>query len=421
MYEVFISYRRSDGTELARSIKEILSSDYKVFFDHSSLRDGKWRMKLNQALEEVPVILCLMTRDLFGDWGKQGDCVQHELERAIEKNKLIIPVEVSGDFNGIPEGIPSKIKSAIEGEQFALVHKDQSFERDIHDIKERLRSVVERSREKMRRGDNEIQKAKNYLWGSNGKKRNLQEAFRLFQIVNKAIPYRADALVGIGLCFRENGQYDKAVDYFKQAGEKGNGEAYFLIAEIYEQIGESPIIYGKYYDLSANLDFAPALIKKGIEAKDSDDNEKALLYFNEASKLGNSEGYYQSALIYEKEGKAHWNTEKLQRALDLIQKAIDNGNAEAMNHLGIMYNRGDIIKRDNSKAFELVSKAADAGYVLAQFNKGCMLLDGVGVEKNKKLGKKWLEFAMKNGSEEAKKKLQEINSGIWHAITNLFG
>ena len=115
------------------------------------------------------------------------------------------------------------------------------------------------------------------------------------------------------------------------------------------------------------------------------------------------------------------NTEKLQRALDLIQKAIDNGNAEAMNHLGIMYNRGDIIKRDNSKAFELVSKAADAGYIIAQYNKGCMLLDGVGVEKNKKLGKKWLEFAMQNGSEEAKKKLEEVNSGIWHAISNLFG
>ena len=48
MYEVFISYRRSDGTELARTIKEILSNDYKVFFDHSSLRDGKWKIKLNQ-------------------------------------------------------------------------------------------------------------------------------------------------------------------------------------------------------------------------------------------------------------------------------------------------------------------------------------------------------------------------------------
>ena len=421
MYEVFISYRRSDGTELARTIKEILSNDYKVFFDHSSLRDGKWKIKLNQALSEAPILLCLMTRNFFGEWGKSNDCVHEELINAIDNDKVIIPIQVGSEKVHIPNFIPSGIKDAIEEIQYSVVHNDQSFDRDIQAVKNRLESIVKRCRNDRRRGENEIKRAINYLWGINGEKRNLQMAFDIFNEVFQAIPYMTDALVGIGVCLRENGQQDEAIKYFKQAGDKGNGEANFLIAQIYEQTGRSPIEFGRYYDRAAYLDYAPALIVKGKEAKGYNNIEEALSLFEKAAELGNSDGLYQSALIYENEGKVHRDIEMLKKAFDLVQKAIDDGNAEAMNHLGIVYYRGEIIKRDDYKAFELVSKAADAGYVIAQYNKGCMLFDGVGVEKKKKLGKRWLEFAMQNGSEEAKKKLQEINSGIWHTITNLFG
>lgn len=421
MYEVFISYRRSDGTELARTIKEILSSDYKVFFDHSSLRDGKWKIKLDQALSEAPVLLCLMTRDFFGEWGKPNDCIQEELNNAIDNNKVIIPIQVGSEKVHIPDSIPSRIKDAIEEIQYSLVHNDQSFDRDIQAVKNRLESIVKRCRNDRRRGENEIKRAINFLWGINGERRNLQMAYDIFNEVYQAIPYMTDALVGIGVCLKENGQQDAAITCFKKAGDKGNGEANYLIAQIYEQMGRSPIEFGRYYDRAAYLDYAPALVIKGKEAKDYNNTEEALFYFDKAAELGDSNGLYQSALIYNEKGMAQNRMDLLQKSIDLVYKAIDAGNAEAMNYLGILYYRGEIIERNTMKAFELVSKAADAGFVLAQYNKGCMLYDGIGIARNKKLGKEWLEYAKQNGSEDARRKLEELNKGVWNTITNLFG
>lgn len=46
MYEIFICYRRSDGIGLTRFIHKVLSDQYKVFYDQTSVIDGNYRKRI---------------------------------------------------------------------------------------------------------------------------------------------------------------------------------------------------------------------------------------------------------------------------------------------------------------------------------------------------------------------------------------
>ncbi len=58
----------------------------------------------------------------------------------------------------------------------------------------------------------------------------------------------------------------------------------------------------------------------------------------------------------------------LHKAIQLYQKAADQGLARAQNNLGILYKEGSGVKKDLQKAAELFRKAADSGNELAKEN-----------------------------------------------------
>ena len=60
-YQVFISYRRDGGEDLARNIKDRLSAKgFKVFFDVEALRSGDFNEALFQKIEECQDVLVIL-------------------------------------------------------------------------------------------------------------------------------------------------------------------------------------------------------------------------------------------------------------------------------------------------------------------------------------------------------------------------
>ena len=76
------------------------------------------------------------------------------------------------------------------------------------------------------------------------------------------------------------------------------------------------------------------------------------------------------------------NKNKDQVTFQHIQKAADQGNADAQNSLGDMYYYGEGVTQNYTKALKWLQKAADQGNVDAQNSLGDMCYYGEGVTQN---------------------------------------
>lgn len=108
MNRIFVSYRTSDAKKdagrLAVDLERVFGEE-QVFFDKHDLRGGaSWREAIGQALGERPVVLLVMTPELFGaihpDGGpriqREDDPIRGELLAARQHGALIVPLLTEG-------------------------------------------------------------------------------------------------------------------------------------------------------------------------------------------------------------------------------------------------------------------------------------------------------------------------------------
>ncbi len=79
----------------------------------------------------------------------------------------------------------------------------------------------------------------------------------------------------------------------------------------------------------------------------------------------------------------------------------ENGDITSQFNVGQMYDGGDGVKQDYSKAAYWYQKAAEAGHTESQKSLGKMFYGGEGVEKNLGKAMYWWEQAAKNGDMES--------------------
>ncbi|MEW5831614.1 MAG: tetratricopeptide repeat protein [Campylobacterota bacterium] len=79
--------------------------------------------------------------------------------------------------------------------------------------------------------------------------------------------------------------------------------------------------------------------------------------------------------------------------------------------VGVMYERGIAVDRNQTRAASWYEKSALQGYVDAQYNLALMYASGRGVPKNLDHSMLWLSKAAKQGDREARKLLLEIIDG----------
>ena len=108
MYDVFISYRRDGGFEMARLLYEHLKSvGLNPFFDLEELRSGQFNVKLYEAIEDSVNFLLVLPPKSLDRCQNEDDWLRLEIEHAIAKNKNIVPLMMSG-FDW-PDNLPESM------------------------------------------------------------------------------------------------------------------------------------------------------------------------------------------------------------------------------------------------------------------------------------------------------------------------
>jgi len=142
MNRIFISYRSSDGKKEADRLCADLSRLYgadQVFFDKQDLKGGaSWRSAIEAALGTKPVMLLLMTPDLFGvehsDGGRRidrdDDPIRGELLAAQANGATIVPLLTEGMLMPASASLPPPLRFLTESHALKLRTEDWATDLD---------------------------------------------------------------------------------------------------------------------------------------------------------------------------------------------------------------------------------------------------------------------------------------------------
>lgn len=107
-YQIFISYRRDGGEDLAGRIFDKLNGmGYKVFYDVESMRSGKFNNQIYAAIDACEDVLLILPSGGLDRCKDNEDWVRKEIEHAIRGGKNIIPIMMR-DFE-FPTDLPEPI------------------------------------------------------------------------------------------------------------------------------------------------------------------------------------------------------------------------------------------------------------------------------------------------------------------------
>ena len=134
IYDIFISYRRNGGYETARHIYDLLKRDgYSVSFDQDNLMNGNFDKALLDRIAKCKDFILICDAKVFDrilENKDEKDWLRVEIAKALELNKNIIPIMLSG-FEAFPKELPSDIDKVRykNGPQYSIAYYDTFYER----------------------------------------------------------------------------------------------------------------------------------------------------------------------------------------------------------------------------------------------------------------------------------------------------
>ena len=143
-FDVFVSYRRSDGKDIARILNlAFKNAGYRCFLDYNDLEGGVFGKKLENAVLDAPVFVMVLTNDYFARCTQEGDWVRREIELALDNDKIIVPLNYDAVLNGVPDYLDEKFRERVGCHNFATVYSNDAFEATFNDMLEkRIRKVM---------------------------------------------------------------------------------------------------------------------------------------------------------------------------------------------------------------------------------------------------------------------------------------
>lgn len=141
---IFISYRRDGGREIARTVYLALKGlGYKkIFFDYHSLQHGVFNTQIIDAIESCNDFILILTEGSMDRCVNEDDWVRTEITAALEAGCNIIPIKVDNLNIVFPTDFPKNI-DAIKMIQQSTLHTDEFFDDSIRYIEQRLISRPE--------------------------------------------------------------------------------------------------------------------------------------------------------------------------------------------------------------------------------------------------------------------------------------
>ncbi|MEE1001879.1 MAG: toll/interleukin-1 receptor domain-containing protein [Bacteroidales bacterium] len=128
-FDIFISYRRSDGDKVARILDLAFKNDgYRCFLDYNSIEGGLFEQKIHVAIKDAPVFVMVMTPDYFKRCNEEGDWVRKEIELALKYEKTIIPISIDNIVDKVPTDLDEDFRARVGAHNFAIVYTNSTFD-----------------------------------------------------------------------------------------------------------------------------------------------------------------------------------------------------------------------------------------------------------------------------------------------------
>ncbi len=103
--DIFISYRRDGGFEMAKFVHDALTKrGYRVFLDAEAFRSGRFNTQLREMIDSAQDFIFIFSPGALDRCVNEEDWVREEILRALQQKKNIIPVIV-GDAS-FPSPMP---------------------------------------------------------------------------------------------------------------------------------------------------------------------------------------------------------------------------------------------------------------------------------------------------------------------------
>lgn len=384
-HEVFISYSSKDK-HVADAICSFLeSSKIRCWIAPRDITPGKeWGEEIINAISESKIMVLI-----FSESANASQQVLREVERAVNKNVIIIPFRIE-------DTEPTKSMEYFLYSTHWLDAIDSRLEKHIKRLKRTINKIL-----------SEV---------SNNKKRNQQrdkedivreimegESLKVYQPSQNALLKKvlSLALVGFVLAitsfllyqnFTEEKDisqlYTVAEQQFAEANYEAGIKTYKEIADLGDKNVKNKLGDIYYHGLMAEQD-----------------KKEGLNWYKKAANVGSVEAKYSLAQIYH---NGDLVAQDYDQAIELYQKVASYGNADAQYQLANFYESGTSIEQDYQKAVELYKLAAEQEHKDAQYMLAYMYISGRGVEENESRAKMWYEKAANAGNKDAQVALGAI-------------
>ena len=191
----------------------------------------------------------------------------------------------------------------------------------------------------------------------------------------------------------EKSDVDVAITWHKLAVKRGEKSAYFNLAQLYNQKGDTKQSQ-EYYIKAAEANNAKAQYALYLHYK-TDDENKAISWLQKSSDNGNAQAQYTYALLEIEKG----NTDE---AIDLLQQSSQNNYMRATVYLGKYFYELKFYGR----AIKILSqvKTADAFYLLGKMHE-----EGAGTPKDLSTAYILYSRASSLGNKEAVPAMKRVN------------
>ncbi|PKC00966.1 HCP-like protein [Rhizophagus irregularis] len=205
-----------------------------------------------------------------------------------------------------------------------------------------------------------------------------KDEIKAFEWVEKSAKQgQSDAQNYLGYFF-ENGigvQKDlkEACNWYEKSAKNGNKFAQYNLISYYSNEHEKLVEQENEYQL-------------GYFYEIQEDSEKSFYWYQKSAENGNKFAQYNLGLYYQ----SGWGIEKNEiEAFKWYEKSAKQDNSDAQNYLGFLYKNGIIKQEDLEKSFYWYQKSAKNGNKIAQYNLGNFYQYGWGIEKNEIEAQKW--------------------------------
>jgi len=137
-YDVFISYRRDGGLDLARSIAYwFRAHGFKCFIDQTEMQTGQFNQQIYRAIEDTHYFLLLLSEHALDRCSKEGDWVRKEIEHAREKKVPFVPFTPLPDVTqALPRELPPTLQFLRDTECWQF-DRQKNFESTLQEMVKR--------------------------------------------------------------------------------------------------------------------------------------------------------------------------------------------------------------------------------------------------------------------------------------------